>query len=123
MNQACANPFLYGWFNDNFRSEFNEIAAPLFRCCSSISSIACSGTSSKKMQNLVNQQNPEAEESSGDEGDQDLATREREERQMGDCSCTTTNNILLSTMVNCEITLELPTTTGYAEQRETSEML
>lgn len=22
-----------GWFNDNFRREFSEIAAPLFRCC------------------------------------------------------------------------------------------
>ncbi len=25
MSSACANPFLYGWFNGNFRSEFNKI--------------------------------------------------------------------------------------------------
>ena len=29
MSSACANPFLYGWFNENFRNEFKVIfAAP-----------------------------------------------------------------------------------------------
>jgi hypothetical protein len=26
--KACSNPLLYGWLNDNFRKEFNEIL-----CC------------------------------------------------------------------------------------------
>ncbi len=25
MTQACANPLLYGWLNDNFRKEFHKI--------------------------------------------------------------------------------------------------
>lgn len=25
MSSACSNPMLYGWLNDNFRKEFNEI--------------------------------------------------------------------------------------------------
>ena len=30
MSSACANPFLYGWFNGNFRNEFTKILrAPL----------------------------------------------------------------------------------------------
>jgi len=33
MSSACANPFLYGWFNGNFRSEFvNILGAPLKFC-------------------------------------------------------------------------------------------
>ena len=33
MSSACANPFLYGWFNGNFRSEFVKIlGAPLKFC-------------------------------------------------------------------------------------------
>lgn len=28
MSSACSNPLLYGWLNDNFRKEFNEIL-----CC------------------------------------------------------------------------------------------
>jgi len=31
MSSACANPFLYGWFNDNFRSEFKLIFAIPYR--------------------------------------------------------------------------------------------
>jgi len=34
MSSACANPFLYGWFNCNFRSEFTKILrAPLRMIC------------------------------------------------------------------------------------------
>ena len=34
MSSACANPFLYGWFNGNFRSEFTKILrAPLRMIC------------------------------------------------------------------------------------------
>lgn len=25
MSSACSNPLLYGWLNDNFRKEFNDI--------------------------------------------------------------------------------------------------
>jgi hypothetical protein len=74
------------------------------------------------MQNLVNQQHAAAEESCSEEGNRDTVAREREERHMGDCSCATTNN-LLSTMVHCEITVELPTPMGSVQQVETSEML
>ena len=36
MSSACANPFLYGWFNGNFRNEFIRIfGAPLRLCFSS----------------------------------------------------------------------------------------
>ena len=31
MSSACANPFLYGWFNDNFRGEFKLIFAAPYR--------------------------------------------------------------------------------------------
>jgi len=34
MSSACANPFLYGWFNDNFRGEFVCILMTPFRFCS-----------------------------------------------------------------------------------------
>ena len=30
MSSACANPFLYGWFNENFRGEFKLIFAALY---------------------------------------------------------------------------------------------
>jgi len=36
MSSACANPFLYGWFNGNFRDEFTKILrGPLIGllCC------------------------------------------------------------------------------------------
>jgi len=33
MSSACANPFLYGWFNDNFRSEFVCIFMTPFQSC------------------------------------------------------------------------------------------
>jgi len=33
MSSACANPFLYGWFNSNFRSEFICIYMTPFRLC------------------------------------------------------------------------------------------
>ena len=34
MSSACANPFLYGWFNENFRNEFKLIfAAPSRLLC------------------------------------------------------------------------------------------
>jgi len=34
MSSACANPFLYGWFNGNFRNEFTKILrAPLRLIC------------------------------------------------------------------------------------------
>lgn len=32
MSSACANPWLYGWYNDNFRNEFHDIFKPLLRC-------------------------------------------------------------------------------------------
>ncbi|KAI9555230.1 NPFG-protein-coupled receptor [Daphnia sinensis] len=32
MSSACANPWLYGWYNDNFRNEFRDIVSPLLRC-------------------------------------------------------------------------------------------
>lgn len=32
MSSACANPWLYGWYNDNFRSEFRDIISPILRC-------------------------------------------------------------------------------------------
>jgi len=35
MSSACANPFLYGWFNGNFRNEFTKILGiplRLFNC-------------------------------------------------------------------------------------------
>lgn len=35
MSSACSNPLLYGWLNDNFRKEFNEII-----CCGRDSSYA-----------------------------------------------------------------------------------
>jgi len=38
MSSACANPFLYGWFNDNFRNEFTRIFAASFRLCHSAES-------------------------------------------------------------------------------------
>jgi len=31
MSSACANPFLYGWFNENFRGEFKRIFAIPYR--------------------------------------------------------------------------------------------
>ena len=31
MSSACANPFLYGWFNENFRGEFKLIFAVPYR--------------------------------------------------------------------------------------------
>ena len=31
MSSACANPFLYGWFNENFRGEFKLIFAAPYR--------------------------------------------------------------------------------------------
>jgi len=31
MTSACANPFLYGWFNENFRNEFKIIFGAPFR--------------------------------------------------------------------------------------------
>jgi len=39
MSSACANPFLYGWFNENFRTEFTVIWNKTFGefCCSSSS--------------------------------------------------------------------------------------
>lgn len=54
MSSACANPVLYGWFNDNFRSEFTKIlSAPFRRLCycfyktgSSISSAPAQSSSS-----------------------------------------------------------------------------
>ena len=34
MSSACANPFLYGWFNENFRGEFKLVfAAPYQLIC------------------------------------------------------------------------------------------
>lgn len=33
MSSACANPWLYGWYNDNFRNEFRDIVGPVLRCC------------------------------------------------------------------------------------------
>lgn len=30
MSSACSNPFLYGWLNDNFRKEFQEILSGCF---------------------------------------------------------------------------------------------
>jgi len=33
MSSACANPFLYGWFNDNFRTEFICIFMTPFQSC------------------------------------------------------------------------------------------
>jgi len=33
MSSACANPFLYGWFNGNFRSEFTKILGTPLRLC------------------------------------------------------------------------------------------
>ncbi|XP_022689861.1 neuropeptide F receptor-like [Varroa jacobsoni] len=30
MSSACTNPFLYGWLNDNFRKEFQEILSGCF---------------------------------------------------------------------------------------------
>ena len=32
MSSACANPWLYGWYNDNFRNEFRDIASPILLC-------------------------------------------------------------------------------------------
>jgi hypothetical protein len=42
MSSACANPFLYGWFNENFRSEFTLILRnkALVDCCCPSSSAA-----------------------------------------------------------------------------------
>jgi len=31
MSSACANPFLYGWFNENFRGEFKLVFAAPYR--------------------------------------------------------------------------------------------
>lgn len=36
---ACSNPLLYGWLNDNFRKEFNEIL-----CCSKANQNSTSST-------------------------------------------------------------------------------
>jgi len=33
MSSACANPFLYGWFNGNFRSEFVKILGVPLKFC------------------------------------------------------------------------------------------
>ena len=33
MSSACANPFLYGWFNDNFRNEFTLMLTTPIRFC------------------------------------------------------------------------------------------
>jgi len=33
MSSACANPFLYGWFNDNFRNEFRSMLTAPIRLC------------------------------------------------------------------------------------------
>ena len=33
MSSACANPFLYGWFNGNFRNEFIRILGAPLRFC------------------------------------------------------------------------------------------
>lgn len=27
MSSSCVNPFLYAWFNDNFRSAFKDVVA------------------------------------------------------------------------------------------------
>ncbi len=41
MSSACANPFLYGWFNDNFRTEFIcIIITPFQLCCKNNSNAA-----------------------------------------------------------------------------------
>ncbi|XP_013784621.1 neuropeptide F receptor-like [Limulus polyphemus] len=32
MSSACSNPLLYGWLNDNFRKEFNEIFSSTCSC-------------------------------------------------------------------------------------------
>lgn len=32
MSSSCSNPFLYGWLNQNFRNEFEEIFLSLKRC-------------------------------------------------------------------------------------------
>ena len=37
MSSACANPFLYGWFNDNFRGEFKSILTAPSRWCAAFS--------------------------------------------------------------------------------------
>jgi len=37
MSSACANPFLYGWFNDNFRGEFKLILTAPSRWCAAFS--------------------------------------------------------------------------------------
>jgi neuropeptide Y receptor len=53
MSSACANPWLYGWYNDNFRNEFRDIIGPLLRCfdrhCPTLAtSISVSRTSSRQ---------------------------------------------------------------------------
>jgi neuropeptide Y receptor len=53
MSSACANPWLYGWYNDNFQNEFRDIIGPLLRCfdrhCPTLAtSISVSRTSSRQ---------------------------------------------------------------------------
>lgn len=53
MSSACANPWLYGWYNDNFRNEFRDIVGPFLRCfgrhCPALAtSISVSRTSSRQ---------------------------------------------------------------------------
>lgn len=43
MSSACSNPLLYGWLNDNFRKEFNEIL-----CASNEESFLMSGRVNSK---------------------------------------------------------------------------
>ena len=39
MSSACANPFLYGWFNENFRGEFKLILTAPSRWCAAFSAV------------------------------------------------------------------------------------
>lgn len=52
MSSACANPWLYGWYNDNFRNEFADIFKPLLRCfgrcCPGLSSRISAALSTSK---------------------------------------------------------------------------
>lgn len=134
MSSACANPWLYGWYNDNFRNEFREVVGPLVRCCERYCpslarklSVVSSSSSRQKGQHRPNEGSSCVNGANAVGGDGD------DRFQMGindeDSPSRLTNNIpmtMTSTQVNattCEVEVTVVDSSYVQQQLHSSPML
>lgn len=135
MSSACANPWLYGWYNDNFRSEFRDIVGPLMRCCgrycpAMARQLSVMSSSSSRQKGARRQNEGSSCLNGADAGDGDDDDRLQIRLNDDDSPSRLTNNIpmtLTSTQANattCEVEVTVVDSSYFQQQHfQSSPML